>query len=445
MKLWAKGQHRSCTNLRLVRDVGLVACGQCENCHKGRIKDWVGRCLLEAQDCDHAFFATLTVGSDRMFDPHLDPVRSVMFHREDVTAYLKRLREVAVKEWRKAKKTQAGRDGYRDRHELIAFPEKQPKLRLFWAGELTDRKARVHYHLIQYWTGCKGPSDLPIGRFCFHGKYPPEVVEHLNLQVIDRDNPRWDFRRGSGMDWHKSDRTYWPFGMVRYLEFDARHAFYVAGYIVLSNGTTDVMRPGVSRRPILGAEHLCRLAESYVDQMLAPNVKTYKLPRNEGYHGPLEEYWLPESGVRLLCREFVARWAIAHAVDPARYAAEWPKSELVDNYIFEEEERRYEKANAGKPTREDEMWLEAADQRKREAVALRKREPIRLADVGRGGVARIMDQLGEAVPEEINELISKTALKKMADASFSEGVRLRKRAVERYRKLKTGAKSRPKM
>lgn len=328
--LWQPGEYRSCTTPRLVRDVGPVSCGVCANCGKSRMRDWIGRNLIEAETASYTLFATLTIGGDRLYDGSAENVRSWMFHPDDVRAYLKRMRKFLVQEWRGAGRSDEARRAYLHRHDLAVLPDKPPRLRYFLTGEQGDARQRCHYHLLLHFYGCKGPADLQVGRFMFHGKYPPGVV--VNACIVDPAKPRWDFRKGSGVDWVKSDRTYWPFGLVRYQEFVPEHAYYVAAYVTKGVGEGQVMRPGISRAPLLGAHHLERLARQYVEQWLAPQAKTYCVPRNEGYRHHNPEYWLSEAACRHLCRTFVRLWGEACKVDPTR-PEQYPTSELVDECV----------------------------------------------------------------------------------------------------------------
>lgn len=92
-----------------------VGCGQCMNCRINRVRQWVGRMLLEAVAHPFCSFVTLTYN-----DENLPKDRSVS--KRDVQLFLKRLRKQLV-----------GRE-----------------IRYYAVGEYGDVNWRPHYHLIIY-------------------------------------------------------------------------------------------------------------------------------------------------------------------------------------------------------------------------------------------------------------------------------------------------------
>lgn len=439
-QLWRPGEFRSCTNVRLVPDVGLVACGQCESCHKQRQLMWIGRNLMEIQTGEYGLFATLTYGvTDRLYDESYRPVGADVFVKRDVAEYLKRLRKHIWTDWQQANSTEKDRKAYCAQHQLPVFPDK-PTVRTFVVGERGEVKQRCHWHLLLYLKGSRGPRDLSIGRFGLHGKYPDEIVGHVKYQVIDANHPRWDFRPGSGIDWCQSDRTFWPHGLVKYEEVVPQHPFYVCNYVVADQTMgSAVSRPSQSRRPILGADYLEQLARQHVEQMISPQDRAFTLPRNPGYTGwrqggvmgetadgrllmrqraPLTSYWLGRSAARIFGLAFVRLWAEAHALDPQRYPAAYPRSELIDSIVEAEDEEVYENDHHGEATVNDDLRAEFLD-------AVRRSE-----EADGNWRARI----GKSV-EAFADALSPAALKSLFGASLSENRRLKRTAIKRYRKM----------
>lgn len=502
--LWQVGEYRSCTTPRLVRDVGPVACGQCVNCGKSRVKDWVGRNLLEAETAHYSLFCTLTIGGDRIFEPGLatNP-KAQHFHKDDVNAYLKRMRRYIEYEWLQAGRSESAALAYLTHHglpvigsALASFPKEKPRVRYFLVGQNGDANGRVHYHLLMHFYGCKGPADLEVGRFMFHGKYPDGVV--VGARIVEAGGPRWGQGHlgvsmpvdgyatlpiaPRGIDWVKSDRTYWPFGMVQYREFVPDFAYYVTSYVSRELGPAQVMRPGISKAPLLGAYEIKRQAKMYVEQQLSPQSRTYMLPsdldyvqrrkaaRNKvsasssGFFNPdgqavprsfMPEFWLSEAAYRLLCREFVSQWRAAYAADPVHRPEHWPASEMIDEYLARVDDEKARKADilAGRPHVHDQVDLDMSEVRVYEQGRRRAMEPIDLSEVGRiaarrfgregDGQASADFDRNRAPPDWMwsdghGGPVSRAAASKMANASESERARLVRRQENRYRKLQTG-------
>lgn len=446
-QLWRPGEFRSCTNLRLVANVGLVACGQCDNCHKERQLMWIGRNLMEMQTGEYGLFATLTYGvSDRLYDYSYWPVGADIFVKTDVAEYLKRFRKHMLTDWRQAKRTDDGRAEYCRQHQLPVFPER-PRMRTFVVGERGDMKQRCHWHLLLYLTGSRGPSDLPLGRFGLHGKYPEEILAHVKYQVIDGDHLRRDFRPGSGVDWYQSDRTFWPHGLVKYEERVPQHPFYVCNYLVADQTMgSDVARPSQSRRPILGADYLEQLALQHVDQMISPQERAFTLPRNAGYRAggvmgegsdgrlvtrrraPLTSYWMGRSAARIFGLAFARLWSEAHAADPERYAAAYPRSDFIDDIVEAEQDAVFEKQHKDEPMVKDDLRDEFIDAIVRDARSN-----------ANGGWVRGSNEERRESAQAYADALSPGALRWLFGASLSDNRRLKRTALKRYWRMSADA------
>lgn len=285
-----------------------VHCGKCRNCLRDRAKDWVGRSIAEAYGADRAYFVTLTVGGSPYYRQRgEDNMRAILFHKADVQSFIDRLRTYTRRDWVKRLK-----EGGIDHREMVP-----PKLRMFYVGEHGDELGRVHYHLLLYMYGCEAPDDvLPwLDKCVNHGA--------MDASVDLRHFPA----AGSG------DRTYWPWGYCRWQEAHPRHSHYLAWYVNKGwdGGAGDVMRPGISTRPLLGAGYFDALASDYVAAGLSPQARTYRTPYdNPNYEGKPLEFWLSDAGARYLVRSFKSQWAAAFAADPRNFPREWPRSDFVD-------------------------------------------------------------------------------------------------------------------
>lgn len=112
----------------VVRDFIEVPCGQCLGCRLQYSREWANRCLLELQDHDSAFFATLTydnphVPKSAYGDPETgEAIPSLTLRKRDLQLFMKRLRK--------------------------AFPD--DKIRFYACGEYGERTYRPHYHVILF-------------------------------------------------------------------------------------------------------------------------------------------------------------------------------------------------------------------------------------------------------------------------------------------------------
>lgn len=113
------------------------------------------------------------------------------------------------------------------------------KVRYFIVGEYGAEKGRAHWHCLFFWQ-----EAVPI-------------MEHRKM--ID-----WEF-------W-KHGHTFWQ-------EVTPASVRYVCKYIAKETASEDrAFHMGMSRRPLLGSKYFQMLADSYVEQRLAPQDWKYQFP-----------------------------------------------------------------------------------------------------------------------------------------------------------------------
>lgn len=292
-------------------------------------------------------FVTLTVGGDRLYGAGVtDNVRAREFHKEDVQAYIDRVRKYI-------------RPG---------------RMRMFWVGENGDAKGRVHYHLLLYLYGTDGPADLVLDTRYFHGKMAPGIVEmYPTMPHVD------------------GKFTYWPWGYSFYREFQERHSYYLASYVTKvfrdESGQAERVfytRPGVSTKPLLGALWFRWFARQHVEQRISPQSRTYSFAREAGYKGGIAEYWMGDATFRLFVGEFVQGWRLAYGKEP------WPNSAVLDEHLEMVENREA----ASRPYEWDDFFV-------RHSKIVREKADIRArrASMARAGIvpAGILDGVDDAL------------------------------------------------
>lgn len=106
------------------RDFIEIPCGQCVECRLSYARMWAERIMLEAQDHKYTWFVTLTY-NDENLPPNFSGIEEFAqlhsLNPEDMTLFLKRLRE---------------RTGQ--------------KFRYYYCGEYGSHTARPHYHMILF-------------------------------------------------------------------------------------------------------------------------------------------------------------------------------------------------------------------------------------------------------------------------------------------------------
>ena len=113
---------------RVVRESIEIPCGQCIGCRMQYSREWANRCLLELEDHDSAWFATLTYDNDHVprscyGDPETgEVIPSLSLRKRDLQLFMKRLRK--------------------------AFPD--DRIRFYAAGEYGSHTFRPHYHVILF-------------------------------------------------------------------------------------------------------------------------------------------------------------------------------------------------------------------------------------------------------------------------------------------------------
>lgn len=319
---WREGEWRGCTSRidvsRFRQGIGLdavpitdekrlfVNCGKCDNCLRDRAKDWVGRTIGEAYGADHTYFVTLTIGGQKYYRERgqEDNLRAFFFDKADVQAYVKRVRFFQRKDWLSGLKE-------RGLNHRLYVP---PSMRFFYVGEKGDLKGRVHYHMLAFYYGSEGPRGVPDGEDIFHGKMDESVRGPYEL--VD------------------DERTYWPWGWSNWKEAKPHHSWYIANYVNKGplHGASDLMRPGISTRPLLGARYFDLIAGDHVKAMLAPQSRTYHVPDAPHYRGEPVTYWMSDAATRRFAESFMQQWNAAYEADPRSWPRDWPYSEMLERY-----------------------------------------------------------------------------------------------------------------
>ena len=191
-------------------------CGKCWQCRKQRIDDFVGRCLIEAEDADHVAFATLTYRPDYDRDglavPRADgaDVSVTPLHAQRFVRALRRR-------------------GYRVRYLI--------------AGEYGERKGRAHFHAILFF---RGPCpDWGAGRRIWDDVWP-----HGHMWI----------------EWQPEARR------MRYV------AKYCGAEIGTAGGAGLTRWHSLSKKPLLGAAWIRRHAAAQRETGLWPRSVAYRAP-----------------------------------------------------------------------------------------------------------------------------------------------------------------------
>ena len=196
-----------------------------------------------------------------------------------------------------------GRAGDAD-HERAAIltysdPQKYLKLlrrhgypvRYFIAGEYGSKKGRAHWHALLYWQG-----------------KPPEHLIRENMM-----------------------EEHWPHGWSFWDKVTPASALYCAKYV--QQDKTDDARQGMirmSKKPPLGSEYFRQVAETYVEQGIAPQTLDYTFPgvmwSDKGHKVPWR-FRLKDRPAEMFLEHFVATWKAVHGT---RHV---PSSELVEEFM----------------------------------------------------------------------------------------------------------------
>lgn len=257
-----------------------VACRKCKLCLKNRIKDWAGRNIAESLESTASFACDLTYGPEldenRMPIPgRTDHIRAAVLTYSDVQNFLKYLRTHL---------------GY--------------ECSYFITGEMGSLKGRAHWHIILH----------------FQGRVPTHEVE---INFSDRHKNEY------GKTYVHEVCKAWPHGFMYWKRAAYEDVYYNCKYIQKDDGDDKSQRkPGMSKKPPLGARYFAKLAEQYVRQGIAPQDLLYRLPGiKKKKTGEPVEFLLQGRSAEMYLEHFVRVW------EEQRPNQAMPKSDLVENFI----------------------------------------------------------------------------------------------------------------
>lgn len=268
-----------CHDPNTLSDGTVVACRKCELCRYNRVKDWAGRNIAQAKVSSASFACTLTYGPEldenRMPIPgRSDHIRSAVLTYSDVQNFLKYLR------W-------------------LGYP-----CDYFITGELGGLKSRTHWHIILHFRGRVPKHELGVN---FSDRHVNEFGRLYKHEVCKA----------------------WPHGFMFWKKAAFEDVFYNCKYILKDEGDEAAQRkPGMSKKPPLGAEYFIRWADTHVEQQLAPQALTYRHKEVKKKDGTPIDFMLKGRTAEIFLERFIARWKEVHGDLPR------PKSDLVD--LFEQ-------------------------------------------------------------------------------------------------------------
>lgn len=295
--------------------------GKCDHCLANKVRDWQGRMIGESHGAGACYFVTLTVGGDKYLYPRgLRNEKAAAFHKADMQLYFKRLQTYQERDWRQ---------------RLLAEglkPERHvpPSCRHFFVGERGDSLGRIHYHCAVYLTGQDAPEGVLFDRDFFHGK--------MDVSCNPQAYP--------SMPRVPSERTYWPWGFSHWKHFDAGHAGYVASYInkrsarARGNSAAEVMRPGITTKPLFGGFYFDDWARRHVEQMLPLQDRIYTVPKAAWYFGPSRKFFMSKAAVKRTIMAYAQLWDDAFADDPHNFPEFAPESRLVRRFFEAKADRK---------------------------------------------------------------------------------------------------------
>lgn len=268
-----------CHDPNSLPDGTVVACRKCELCRYNRVKDWAGRNIAQAKVSSASFACTLTYGPEldenRMPIPgRSDHIRAAVLSYSDVQNFLKYLR------W-------------------LGYP-----CDYFVTGEHGTLKERAHWHIILHFRGRVPPHEMDVNFSDRHVNQFGKLFQHEVCKA-------------------------WPHGFMLWRKATFEHVFYNCKYILKDEGDQASQRkPGMSKKPPLGAEYFIRWADLHVEQQLAPQALMYRHKEVKKKDGSPIEFMLKGRTAEIFLERFIARWREVHGDLPR------PRSELVD--LFEE-------------------------------------------------------------------------------------------------------------
>lgn len=255
-----------------------IACRKCKLCNFNRVKDWAGRNVAQSKVSTRSFAGDLTYGPELdenrvPIKGREDHIRTAVLTYSDVQNFFKYLRYL----------------GY--------------EFAYFITGENGSLKGRAHWHFIIH----------------FHGKVPKVV---LGKNFSDRHKNQY----GELFDFEVCKA--WPHGFMFWKKAAYEDCFYACKYILKDEGDENSQRkPGLSKKPPLGAAYFEKLAEQAVAQGIAPQTLEYRFPeiKQTKTKEPVL-FYLQGRSAELYLDHFIKTWAEQRGDQPR------PKSDLVDLY-----------------------------------------------------------------------------------------------------------------
>ncbi|HTN61996.1 MAG TPA: hypothetical protein VL147_10615 [Devosia sp.] len=178
------------------------------------------------------------------------------------------------------------------------------KFQYFVTGELGGRYSRTHWHIILH----------------FQGRVPSH---ELNRRFSDRHV------NDEGLLFKHDVCQAWPHGFMMWKKAEFQDVMYNCKYILKdADDEASQRKPGMSKKPPIGAEYFVQVADRHVEQHLAPQDLLYRhkgVNKKEG--GPIE-FKLSGRTAEMYLERFISRWKEVHGDKPR------PKSDLVD--LFEQ-------------------------------------------------------------------------------------------------------------
>lgn len=253
----------------------LVACRYCWQCQANRINDLVGRCIAES----HYSTSTLAVTLTYRDEGNGAAVGVLVYkHFQD---FMKRLR----------------RAGY--------------SVRYIVAGEYGSKKGRSHWHAVLF----------------FKGAAPQIVTNPADRGPYDIILPRWDYEKEGKSDPDaRINWKPWPHGYSYFQQPGAKGFAYVLKYALKDTAQrVYVNHLAMSKKPVLGFEYICDLAQGYVDQGLAPQSYFYQFAGERTAKGKIRKFFLQGRSREIFLEEFSRRWE-------AQRGTPLPVSEVLDGW-----------------------------------------------------------------------------------------------------------------
>lgn len=267
-----------CHDPHTLADGTVVACRNCELCRYNRVKDWAGRNIAQSKVSAASFAVTLTYGpqldENRMpIKGRSDHIRAAVLTYSDVQKFLKYLR------W-------------------LGYP-----CDYFITGELGGLKSRTHWHVIMHFRDRVPTHELGVN---FSDRHVNERGQLFSHEVCKA----------------------WPHGFMFWKKAAFEDVFYNCKYILKDEGDEAAQRkPGMSKKPPIGAEYFLQWADKHVEHHLAPQKLEYWFPEIRKKDGTSLIFKLSGRTAEMFLQRFIDRWKEVHGDKPR------PRSDLVD--LFE--------------------------------------------------------------------------------------------------------------